>query len=80
MEQFKKAENYNFTLLSDFNKSVSRAYGAFYEEFVLGLKGVAKRAVFVIDKEGKIQYQEILENAKNLPNFDALELEVSKLS
>lgn len=80
LKKFKEVNQLEFPLLSDFNKDVCQAYNAFYEEFVLGLKGVAKRAVFVIDKEGKIQYQEILENAKNLPNFDALELEVSKLS
>jgi peroxiredoxin len=80
LKKFKEENQFEFPLLSDFNKEVSKAYNAFYTEFVLGLKGVAKRAVFVIDKEGKIQYQEILENAKNLPNFDALELEVSKLS
>ena len=80
LKKFKEDNQFEFPLLSDFNKEVCQAYNAYYEEFVLGLKGVAKRAVFVIDKEGKIQYQEILENAKNLPNFDALELEVSKLS
>jgi peroxiredoxin len=40
LDQFKKVENYNFTLLSDFNKEVSRAYGALYEDFVLDMKGL----------------------------------------
>ena len=30
---FKDKENYNFQLLSDFNKSVSAAYGSLYETF-----------------------------------------------
>ena len=55
LDQFKKVENYNFTLLSDFNKEVSRAYGALYEDFVLDMKGVSKRSAFVIDKEGMVQ-------------------------
>jgi len=80
LKKFKEDNQFEFPLLSDFNKTVCQAYGAYYEEFALGLKGVAKRAVFVIDKEGKIQYQEILENAKNLPNFETLELEVSKIN
>lgn len=80
LKKFKEDNQLNFTVLSDFNKEVSKAYGAQYEEFVLGLKGVAKRAVFVIDREGKIQYQEILENAGNLPNFETLEAEVSKIN
>lgn len=80
LEQFKKAENYNFTLLSDFNKSVSRAYGALYEEFVLDMKGVSKRSAFVIDKEGMIQYAEVLESAGDLPNFEAVKAALTKLN
>ncbi len=77
LKKFKEENNLNFPVLSDFNKQVSQAYGAYYEEFVLGLQGVSKRAVFVINGDGKIQYQEILENAGNLPNFERLEQEVS---
>lgn len=70
--KFKEEQKLNFMLLSDFNKEVSAAYGAQYEEFVLGLKGVAKRSAFVIDGEGKILYAEVLEEASDLPNFDAV--------
>ncbi len=80
LEQFKKAENYNFQLLSDFNKNVSRAYGALYEDFVLDMKGVSKRSAFVIDKEGIIQYAEVLESAGDLPNFEAVKAELAKLN
>ncbi|HEY8784054.1 MAG TPA: hypothetical protein VIM16_20670 [Mucilaginibacter sp.] len=59
-------------LLSEFNKEVSKAYGCFYEESVLGLKGVAKRAAFVIDEDQNIVYAEVLEVAADLPNFDAI--------
>jgi peroxiredoxin len=69
LEKFKSEEQLNFPLLSDFNKEVSQNYGAFYEEFVLGLKGVSKRAAFVIDKEGTVRYAEVLDNAGELPNF-----------
>jgi len=78
LKKFKEENNLNFPVLSDFNKSVSQAYGTFYEEFVLGLKGVSKRSAFLIDENGKIQYQEILENAGNLPNFEALEQVLSQ--
>lgn len=80
LKKFKEDNNLNFKVLSDFNKEVSPQYGAFYEEFVHGLRGASKRAVFVIDAEGKIQYQEILENGGNLPNFEKLEAEVSKIN
>jgi peroxiredoxin len=69
---FKAEQGYNFPLLSDWNKDVSANYGALYDEFVLGMKGVSKRSAFVVDKEGKIRYAEILENAGELPNFVAI--------
>ena len=80
LAKFKAENNLNFTILSDFNKEVSQAYNAFYKDFVLGLKGVSKRAVFVIDGEGKVQYQEVLDNAGNLPNFVELENALAKLN
>lgn len=73
LAKFKEEQGYNFPLLSDFNKEVSRAYGALYEDFVLGLKGVSKRAAFVIDKEGTIRYAEVLENAGDIPNFASVQ-------
>jgi len=42
LKKFKEEQQLNFPLLSDFNKEISRAYGAHYESFVLGLRGVAK--------------------------------------
>ncbi|MAT57182.1 MAG: peroxiredoxin [Ignavibacteriae bacterium] len=66
---------FNFPLLSDFNKEVCKAYGAFYDVFVPGkfdYNGVAKRSAFVVDKEGKIKYAEVLENAGDEPNYDAI--------
>ncbi|WP_295676927.1 peroxiredoxin [uncultured Mucilaginibacter sp.] len=72
LAKFKQENNYQFELLSDFNKEVSAAYGAIYEEFVLGLKGVSKRAAFVIDEEQNIIYAEVLESAGDLPNFAAI--------
>lgn len=72
LAKFKEENNYQFHLLSDFNKEVSTAYDAIYEEFVSGLKGVAKRAAFVIDENQNIIYAEVLESAKNLPDFAAI--------
>lgn len=70
LEQFKESQGYNFPLLSDFNKDVSRAYGALYEDFVLGMKGVSKRSAFVVDSQGTIKYAEVLDDAGQLPDFD----------
>lgn len=73
LAKFKEDNNYQFPLLSDFNKEVSKAYGALYEDFVLGLKGVSKRAAFVIDENQKVIYAEVLEKASDLPNFQAID-------
>lgn len=80
LAKFKELNNYNFTLLSDFNKVASPAYGAMYDEWISGLKGVSKRASFVIDKEGIVRYAEVLENANDYPNFDAIKATLSKLN
>lgn len=72
LAKFKEEQGYNFPLLSDFNKEVSRAYGSLYEDFVMGLKGVSKRSAFLIDKYGTLRYAEVLENAGDIPNFVAL--------
>ncbi|WP_199120080.1 redoxin domain-containing protein [Pedobacter sp. ASV28] len=72
LAKFKEEQAYQFPLLSDFNKETAAAYGALYADFVLGLKGVAKRSAFVIDERGKIVYAEVLEDAGNLPDFAAI--------
>jgi glutaredoxin-dependent peroxiredoxin len=63
------AEKLNFPLLSDFNKEAIRQYGVFNEDMI-GLKGLAKRAVFVIDRSGTIRYREVLEDARLEPDYD----------
>lgn len=70
--KFKEEQKFQFDLLSDFNKEVSTAYGCLYSEFVFGMKGVSKRSAFVIDKQGTIQYAEVLEKASDLPNFEKI--------
>jgi glutaredoxin-dependent peroxiredoxin len=76
---WKEKEKLNFTLLSDFNRQVVKAYGAQYESLI-GLQGVAKRAAFVIDRQGKVRYAEVLEDARNLPNFDQINATLKSLN
>jgi glutaredoxin-dependent peroxiredoxin len=73
LAKFKEEQGLNFTLLSDFNKEASTAYGAIYDSFIGWMKGVSKRSAFVVDKEGIIQYAEVLENAGELPNFESIQ-------
>jgi peroxiredoxin len=77
LAKFKDEQKLNFPLLSDFNKDVSQAYGTLYDTFVFDMKGVSKRSAFVIDEEGTVQYAEVLENAGDLPNFEAIEAALS---
>ena len=70
--KYKEEQNFNFDLLCDFNKEACTAYESIYESFAFGMKGVAKRSAFVIDKEGVIQYAEVLENANEIPNLEAV--------
>lgn len=80
LDRFKQDQALNFDLLSDFNKETSTAYDALYNDFVLGMKGVSKRAAFVVDKEGIIQYAEVLENAGEQPNFGAIQNTLASLN
>ncbi len=78
--KFKEEQNYNFSLLSDFNKEVSKAYDAIYESWILNMNGVSKRAAFVIDSNGLVQYAEVLESAGDLPNFEAIKACVAQIA
>lgn len=73
LAKFKELQQYNFPLLSDFNKDVSAAYGSLYDTWKLDMKGVSKRSAFVIDKQGIVRYAEVLENASDEPNFINIE-------
>jgi len=80
LARYKEEQKLNFPLLSDFNKEVSSAYGSLYDIFVLDMKGVSKRSAFVIDREGIVRYAEVLEVAKDLPDFDAIQKVLQGLS
>ena len=75
-DKFRSDFDIPFPILSDFNKSVAGEYGALHED-LLGLKGVAKRAAFVIDSTGKVIYDWVSEDPKQLPDFDAIQAKVA---
>ncbi len=73
LDKFKKEQGLNFPLLSDFNKTASTAYDVLYETFPsYEMEGVSKRAAFVIDKEGVIQYAEVCAVPADQPDFAAI--------
>ena len=69
--RFREIENLPFPLLSDFNKEIAPMYGAFHED-LMGLKGVAKRAAFVINRDGEIIYAWVSDDPGVQVDFDAI--------
>jgi len=79
LKAFQDAQHLNFPLLSDYNKEVIRDYGVFNEDMI-GLKGIAKRAVFVLDGNGVVRYREVLDDARNEPNYKEVLGSVARLA
>jgi peroxiredoxin len=69
LKAFHDSQALTFPLLSDFNKTVIRDYGV-YNEDMIGLHGIALRAVFVLDGKGVVRHREVLQDARNEPNYD----------
>ena len=80
LSKYKEEQQLNFSLLSDFNKEVSAAYGCLYDTFSYEMKGVSKRAAFIIDKIGIVRYAEVLEKATDLPNFEGIQKTLQSLN
>lgn len=81
LNKYKEEQQYNFALLSDFNKEVSNLYEAIHESFTdMNMQGVSKRSAFIIDKNGLLQYAEVLDNPGNMPNFEAIDQKLAELS
>ena len=75
---WKKAENLSETLLSDFNKEVIAAYGVVNPDMI-GMHNIAKRATFVIDRSGVIRHKEVLEDARNEPDYGKVKAALAAL-
>ena len=80
LNKFKELNKIAFPLLSDFNKEAITAYDVTEAQWIAGLKGVAKRSVFILDKEGVVRYSQILASAGDMPDFDAAKKALSSLN
>lgn len=80
LKSFHEENLLNFPLASDYNRKAVEAYNVAHHDFA-GLTGytVAKRSVFIIDKQGKIRYIWITENPGIQPPYDELKKELQKL-
>ena len=83
-EAWAQKEHISLPLLSDYQHEVAEAYGVAYDSFLpeigLGMGGVAKRSAFLVDKEGVIQYAESNDDARVLPDFEAIVAKLQTLS
>lgn len=68
----------NFPLLSDYNRDILDLYGVNNPDMI-GLKNIAKRAVFVIDGAGIVRYAEVLDDARNEPDYGKVKEAVARL-
>jgi peroxiredoxin len=79
LKEYKEKYNINFDLLSDFNKRTIHEYEMYHCNFSCDIKGVAKRGVVVIDKNGVVAYSEETANPGTQVNFAALKDALSKI-
>jgi peroxiredoxin len=71
-------QRFNFPLLSDYNKTVIRSYDVVNPDMI-GLKDIAKRAVFVIDPSGIVRHREVLDDARNEPDYEKVRMALAGL-
>lgn len=57
----------SFPLLSDFKRRTSAAYGVLREE-----AGTSGRALFVVDRQGRIAYKDVSPTPAEIPDLEAL--------
>lgn len=71
LNEFDKSTNFGWNLISDFNKEVSAGYESLNEALGNGMRGVAKRTLYVIDRDGTIRYKWESEGG-SLPNDEEI--------
>ena len=73
--EFGKRLGLSFPLLSDFHKHTSAAYGVLEPQ-----AGVSGRALFVIDRDGKVAYRDVSPNPGEVPSNDSMIAALEKLA
>jgi peroxiredoxin len=70
LNEFREQNGLNFGLVSDIDKEVIDAYDVRMDFADLGVRGVAKRAVFVVDADGMIAYTWVSDDPGVEPDYD----------
>ncbi len=71
--EFAEQNELTFPLISDTNKEVIDAYDVVMDFADLGVTGVAKRSVFVVDESGTITYAWVSDDPGVEPDYDEVE-------
>jgi glutaredoxin-dependent peroxiredoxin len=81
LKAFAQTYNLQFPLLSDFNKKVAKLYGVLQDPWVaFGYKGVAKRAVMVVDRRGMLRYRWVTDVPTDEPPYAEVVKATQKLA
>ena len=59
----------DFPLLSDWDRTACAAYGVQYDVWK-GHAGVAKRSIFLVDRDGTVRYRWATDSAHEMPDLD----------
>ena len=81
LKAFAQTYNLQFPLLSDFNKKVTKLYGVLQDPWVvLGYRGVAKRATFVLDRKGVVRHRWVTDVPSEEPPYQEVVRAAQKLA
>lgn len=73
--EFGKRLGLSFPLLSDFHKQASAAYGVLEAQ-----AGVSDRALFLVDRDGRIAYRDVSSNPGDVPSNETMIAALEKLA
>jgi peroxiredoxin len=78
---FAEKNRLTFPILSDYNRQTIKAYGVESSDFA-GLNGytVAKRSIFIMDKNGVVRYVWTTENPAVEPDYKEIENALEKIA
>ena len=77
-EAWAQSKSITVPLVSDLNKTVTKAYDVEFPGLA-GIGDTSARAAFVVDKNGVVQYAEQTPTPKDLPNFEAIKAKLAEL-
>ena len=79
-KEFAEKNRLTFPILSDYNREVIKKYNLESPDFV-GLKGytVAKRSIFVLDKQGIVRYTWVTEDPTVEPKYGSIEKALAEI-